>query len=181
MIYIVKGRQRRGKTTVAIGIAIEYVLHCGYKTSEIYSLVRLYKPNGEELQDYHFMTIREMRLFVLHMIEKDIRHVILLIDEIDRVFPHRFWNKLQQSEALLGLWQDEKLFIIIIGTAHVGKAIDKTIRESMQMEIIAEIDKPRQVINLGVIDILNKRVFAGVMGNVSLVQKCFNTRQPVKL
>jgi SpoVK/Ycf46/Vps4 family AAA+-type ATPase len=180
MITIVKGRQRKGKTTVAVAIALWLVMNAGYKTSEIYSVVRLFHPNGEELSDYHFMTIAQMRSFVREMIEKSYTHIILIIDEIDRVFPHRFWNRFEQTEALLGLWQDEKLFNWIIGTAHLGKSIDLLIRESMQIEIIAEIDKTNDLVNLVVMNALDLEIYPDVLYNARFVQKLFNSWQPVK-
>lgn len=180
MFYIIKSRQRKGKTTVAVAIC-EWLIKTGqYKPGEIYSLVRLTEPDGRELQGYHFMGIREMRDFVAHMIERGYKHVILLIDEIDRVFPHRFWNKMGQTEALLGLWQDEKLGYIIIGTCHVGKSIDKILRDCAQMIIIAKINYDRTVIALKLIDVLNKRLLKRRLVNVRHIQDLFNTWQPVK-
>lgn len=178
MIYIVKGRQRQYKTTTAVAIALWYHLR-GYALSEIYSTARLYHENGEELKDYHFLTINQMRQFVRDMVEKHYQHMIVIIDEIDRVFPHRFWNKSGQTEALLGLWQDEKLFHVIIGTMHVGKGIDLLLREAMQVEIFTKYDKVNHVVKLSIVDLLNRRVVKDQMINVSLVQKLFDTRQPV--
>lgn len=178
MIYIVKGRQRQYKTTTAVAIALWYHLH-GYALSEIYSTARLYHENGEELKDYHFLTIAEMRLFVRGMVEKHLQHLIVIIDEIDRVFPHRFWNRFEQTESLLGLWQDEKLFHILIGTMHVGKGMDLLLRESMQVEIFTKYDKVNHVVNLVIVDVLNRRVCKDKMLNIDLVQKLFDSRQPV--
>jgi hypothetical protein len=179
MIHIFKGKQRKGKTTVLVGTALWYVLNAGYDVSEIYSNIRLFHPNGEELKTYHFLTISQMRLFVREMVEKGYRHKIIIIDEIDRVFPHRFWNKFGQTEALLGLWQDEKLFNIILGTTHIGKGTDLLIRESMQIEVFTEIDKPRDIVNLVVIDSLNQEIFDDVMYNARFVQRLFNSWDPV--
>jgi hypothetical protein len=178
MIYICKGKQRQYKTTTAVAIALYYHLH-GYALSEIYSDIRLYHESGEELKDYHYLTIQQMREFVRNMVEKGYQHLIILIDEIDRVFPHRFWNRFGQTEALLGLWQDEKLFHIIIGTMHVGKGMDLLLRESMQIEVFTRFDKVNKVVKLVGIDTLNRRIFKDSMVNVALVQKLFNSWKAV--
>lgn len=180
MIYIIKGRQRQYKTTTMVAAALYYHTVVGYKVEEIYSNIRLYHENGEELAGYHYLTIREMRLFVREMVERGYTHKLIIIDEIDRVFPHRFWNKFQQTEALLGLWQDEKLFNIILGTTHVGKGIDLLLRESMQFEVFTKFDKIRRVVKLVVIDNLNHRLFKSTMPAVGLVHKLFNSWEPVK-
>jgi hypothetical protein len=180
MIYLVKGKQRRGKTTSAIAIALWYVMNGGYAVNEIYSNCRLYNSAGEELKTYHYLTNAQMRLFVRIMVEKAITHVIIIIDEIDRVFPHRFWNKFEQTESLIGLWQDEKLFNIIIGTAHAGKAVDALIRESLHFEVIANIDKRRKVIDLDVIDTGELETYVYELNHIELVQKLFDTRQPIR-
>lgn len=180
MIYIFKGRQRQYKTTTMCAAALYYHLYAGYKVEEICSNIRLYHENGEELTGYHYLSIKEMRLFVREMVERGYTHKLILIDEIDRVFPHRFWNKFQQTEALLGLWQDEKLFNIILGTTHIGKGIDLLLRESMQFEIFTKFDKVRRVVKLVVIDNLNQRLFRSTMPAVDLVQKLFNSWEPVR-
>jgi hypothetical protein len=178
MIYIFKGKQRQYKTTVMVAAALYYTQH-GYALSEIYSDIRLYHSDGEELKDYHYLTIPQMRIFVREMVEKGKRHIMLIIDEIDRVFPHRFWNRAGQTEALLGFWQDEKLFIIVLGTMHLGKGMDLLLRESMQVEIFTKHDRLNHVVKLVVVDTLNRRVFKSTMANIELVQKLFNSWDPV--
>jgi len=178
MIYIFKGKQRQYKTTTMVAAALWYHLR-GYALSEIYSNIRLYHPNGEELKSYHYKNIAEMRLFVREMVEKGFQHIIVIIDEIDRVFPHRFWNRFGQTEALLGLWQDEKLFIIVMGTMHIGKGMDLLLRESMQVEVFTKFDKVNKVVKLVGVDTLNRRIFKDKMINVALVQKLFDSWKAV--
>jgi len=179
MIILVKGRQRTGKTTVVIGIGLYLVLECGYSTSDIVSNIRLYHEDGTELKEYYYLTNKQMKLYVKIMVEKGLKHKIIIIDEIDRVFSHRFWSNKEQAEALLGLWQDEKLFNWIIGTAHLGRSVDNLIRESCQIEIIAEIDKPANVVDLTILNALDLNVYEDVMYNARLVQSLFKSWDPV--
>jgi hypothetical protein len=179
MIYIFKGKQRQYKTTAMIAAALWYHVRGGYALSEIYSNIRLFHPDGTELKDYHYLTIAEMRLFVRDMVGKGYRHIIIIIDEIDRVFPHRWWNKLGQSEALIGLWQDEKLFLVVLGTMHIGKGMDLLLRESMQIEAFTRLDKRTHTVKIVGIDTVNRRLFKSSMVDIDLVQKLFDSWKAV--
>lgn len=189
MIHIIKGRQRKGKTTLLVGKVLDLNIHgraqpgepvYKYPLSSIYSNLRLYRPDGSELPEYHYMKNKEIRQFVKTMVEDGLHHIIIIVDEIDRVFPHRFWNSKEQTEALLGLWQDEKLFVEFFGTAHIGKGIDLIIRESMQFEyIVLELNRKANRLYYKVINILDRRVYDGTMYNLKLVQSLFKTRLPI--
>lgn len=214
MIVIIKGRQRRYKTSVAVGTVLELVNNWGYETADIISNVHLFKPMNEglpipdkpvlwhpdilepeeisdlfrhcqrnrvtELEDYHYLRNKNMVQFIHVMVTKGVKHRIILIDEIDRVFPHRFWQDREQTETLLGLWQDEKLFNYIIGTAHLGLGIDKQIRESMQVEVITDIGIKGKTVNCTVMNALDMEIFQDTMSQVPLVQRLFYSWEPVK-
>lgn len=144
-------------------------------------LLRHCKRSGVvELQEYHYLRNKQMLQFFTAMVTKGLKHRIIFVDEIDRVFPHRFWQDREQTEALLGLWQDEKLFNYIIGTAHLGLGIDKTIRESMQIEIITEKGVKGKTANLTVLNALDMEIFDDSMENVEFVQRLFYSWEPVK-
>lgn len=180
MIAIVKGRQRIGKTTIAVGIAVVLVRDFGYSVTDIVSNLHLYKPDGRELSGYHYLNIKGMRAYVRSMVDKGLKHRIIIVDEIDRVFSHRFWQKTEQSESLLGLWQDEKLYNWIIGTAHIGKSVDVLIRECMQLEIIPYYrDTVNDCMRYHTINTLDRRISRGTMHNMKLIQSLFDTREPV--
>jgi hypothetical protein len=57
------------------------------------------------------------------------------------VFPARFWSNKEQSEALIGLWQNEKLGNVIIYTAHMSSGADKIIRDATQLLHICSYNK----------------------------------------
>lgn len=187
MIYIIKGRQRKGKTTVAVGLCLHLVTrgfgfgddYRQYDVSDIVSNFRLYKPDGSELETYHYVTSKQMRLFMRKMVEQGISNKIILIDEIDRVFSHRFWQKNEQSETLLGLWQDEKLQNIVIGTCHVGRSIDLLIRQCMHALFMVKQDKVRQTIRIININVADRQISTWLMRNVRTIQTLFKTREPV--
>jgi Cdc6-like AAA superfamily ATPase len=134
-----------------------------------------------ELENYHYLRNSMMVKFISRMVNKGLKHRIILIDEIDRVFPHRFWQDKVQTEALLGLWQDEKLFNWIIGTAHLGLGIDKQIRESCQIEIISECGIKGKTVDLTVFNALDMDIFGETLENIPLVQRIFYSWEAVKV
>lgn len=180
MMGLIKGRQRIGKTTWLVGIALWLCWFGGYSPKEIVSNFHLYNEDGSKLIGYHYLDNHAMRQFVGEMINRKARHLIVLIDEIDRVFSHRNWSNKEQLESLIGLWQDEKAFLQIWGTAHIGLSVDSLIREISQVEImVVKKDIQADCLHGIVINQLNKQVFRQEMHRMSLVQKCFDTRELV--
>ena len=180
MVGLIKGRQRIGKTTWLTGIALHLCWNGGYQPSEIVSNYHLFNDDGTPLDGYHYLTNRMMRSFLNRMIDKGYRHLIILIDEIDRVFSHRLWHNPEQIAALTGLWQDEKLFHNVWGTAHIGLSVDSLIREISQVEIIVQKkDVINDCLHGVVINNLNKEIFEQTMHKLSLVQKCFDSWEAV--
>lgn len=182
MILIIKGRQRSYKTTLAVGWIVHLVRDMGYKLTDIVANCHLYKEDGTELQGYQYKTIRGIREYVREMVDKGIEKKIIFIDEIDRVFSHRFWQRVEQAEALTGLWQDEKLGVYVIGTAHVGKSIDIIIRDCMQLQMMPTYpDIKKDILHYALINILNRSVNANcIMHNLARTQKLFNTHEPIR-
>lgn len=181
MVGLIKGRQRIGKTTWQTAIGLWLCWYGGYTSDEIVANYHLYNEDGSELAGYHYLNNKQMKYFISQMIKRDVRHMIILIDEIDRVFSHRSWHDAEQLDALVGLWQDEKLFFQVWGTAHLGLSVDSLIREIAQIEIIVQnknfaADKLSGI----VINSLDKEIFNQDMHQLKLVQKCFNSWEPVK-
>jgi len=98
------------------------------------------------------LSIPALRVWMKRMIDEGLTNRIILIDEIDRVFPARFWKDREQSEALIGLWQDVKLNNHVIYTAHIGVTVDVMIRSSTRIVVLPEYDKKSDTIELMVFD-----------------------------
>lgn len=109
MIYGIIAIQDRGKTLTGVAMATKFSLQ-GYA---IYSTVAL--PLIEHTQ----LTIEEMRSQLGSMVDSEKRHVVYFVDEINRIFAAREWAK--NTKFLTGLWQDEKLDVQLIYTAHTKK------------------------------------------------------------
>lgn len=128
-ILAIRGWQDKGKTALAIGVAKELVLWHGYDTTEVICNFALNWPG------VHCINNHQMRLYVKAMVSRGLKHKIIIIDEADRVFPARFWHDPEQTETLIGLWQDIKLFNWIIYTSHQGTSVDLLLRSVTQVEL----------------------------------------------
>lgn len=180
MVGLVKGRQRIGKSTWITGIALHLCWHGGYVPDEIIANYHLFNDDGSPLLGYHYLDNERMREFFRQVIRRKAKHLIILVDEIDRVFSHRSWHKAEQIDALTGLWQDEKMFYNVWGTSHLGLGVDALIREIAQVEIIVNEKNVVSDKLVGtVINSLNKEVFIQEMHHLAFVQKCFDSWEPI--
>ena len=180
MVGLVKGRQRIGKSTWITGLAWHLCMHGGYEPREIIANYHLFNEDGSPLDGYHYCNNQQIKQVVTQMVDRRARHLIILVDEIDRVFSHRTWHKPEQIDALVGLWQDEKMFYNVWGTAHLGLSVDSLIREIAQVEIIVQEKNVVADKLVGVvINSLNKEVFGQEMHHLSVVQKLFDSWEPI--
>lgn len=137
MIVGIRAFQDTGKTALAVGTIIELCLRHGYGFDEVVANIQLEFPVE---QKPHCINNQLMKLYIKEMVTKGLKHKIVLLDEADRLFPARFWQQKEQTEALIGLWQDYKLFNYIIYTAHEGTGIDIVLRSVTQIELVPNYD-----------------------------------------
>lgn len=137
MIIGIRAFQDTGKTALAIGTILELCLHHGYAFDEVVANISLNFPVDHQP---HCVNNQLMKLYIKEMVTKGLRHKVVLMDEADRLFPARFWQQKEQTEALIGLWQDYKLFNYIIYTAHEGTGIDIVLRSVTQVELVPDYD-----------------------------------------
>jgi len=156
MIIGIRGFQDTGKTALAL-IYIKTFLRIGalytngYRESDVVgNIIFKNMPQAFSINN------AEMRRYIRAMVEKGLEHKIVLIDEADRIFPARFWQRNEQTETLIGLWQDYKLFNIILYTAHEGTGVDIILREVTQVEVHPDYVGPE--------DAIYHRVYNGVKG-----------------
>ena len=130
MIVGIKAAQDMGKTSIMVRSCLYLLAYGGYRPEECYGNLFVNVPG------FNVMNNAGLSDFMRTMVSKRMRHKVILIDEADGVFPHRFWQDKEQSKALLGLWQDIKLFNWIFWTAHLGNAVDVLLRECTQVTVI---------------------------------------------
>ena len=161
MIIHYKGIQDCGKTALAVATIIRLLLKNGYDPSEVVANIHLKIPGT------HSVDNEVMRAFVLKMVSKGLRHRIVLVDEADRVFPARFWQQPEQTSALIGLWQDVKMFNYVLWTAHRGTGVDLMLRQTTQIGIKPSYSKYEDLIRYRVYNSIYERVFSQTCHDVS--------------
>jgi len=164
MIVGIRAFQDKGKTALAIGTILELCAHNGYAYDEIVANLHLKLPVENQP---HSLTNPQMRAYVRQMVTKGLKHKIVLLDEADRLFPARFWSQKEQTDALIGLWQDYKLFNYIIYTAHEGTSVDIVLRQVTQIELRPEYDDKNNCIPFTIYNAVDGFVDSDSLLNVS--------------
>lgn len=164
MIVGIRAFQDKGKTALAVGAILELCAHHGYSYDEVVANIKLKFPVQNPPSS---INNTQMRIFVRSMVSKGLKHKIVLLDECDRLFPARFWNKEGQTDALIGLWQDYKLFNYIIYTAHEGTSVDIVMRQVTQIELSPEYDEKNDCIYFDTINAIDGFLDDDCLLNVS--------------
>lgn len=120
MIIGIYGYADCGKTLLATAI-IKRMLAIRQFTEPV-SVISLPSTNARKL------SVEEMRRFVLRLVDDEIKHTIVFLDEVDKIFKARDWKDKDQIDAVTNFWQTFKLFDTIIYTAHRGRGTDITLR-----------------------------------------------------
>lgn len=162
MIYMIRGRQSKGKTALAVATVKELILFHGYNYSEVVANILLPNWPGS-----HSLSNHQMKAYVKSMVTKGLKHKIIILDEVDRLFPARMWHDADQTDALIGLWQDEKLFNHIITTSHIGTSTDIILMQCSQIELLPDYHKEWDSIEFTVINDLDGEVHQDGVDNVS--------------
>lgn len=164
MIIGIRAFQDQGKTALAIGIIQELCLRHGYAFNEVVGNLMFkfpVEPGPESVNN------AQMRQYIRNMVQKGLQHKIVLIDEADRVFPARFWQQSGQTEALIGLWQDYKLFNTVIWTGHAGTGVDLVLRQVTQIELIPKYNPATDSIPFEIYNAIDGVVDDDELQNVS--------------
>jgi len=116
VIVFITNIQNKGKTLTLVHTLAELLMNGGYSPKEVAGNLTI------RMRGYTKYKNEELRAYIEDMLKNEVRHKVVLIDEVDGVYPARFWNRGRQTEQLLGLWQDFKLFNWFIMTGHIGNA-----------------------------------------------------------
>lgn len=164
MIVNIKGWQDKGKSAFGVGFIREILrigafYTTGFRPNDVVANCKLIFPGAHSINNI------QMRKYIRAMIVRGLKHKIIFIDEADRVFPARFWHNQEQTDALIGLWQDYKLFNVIIMTCHLGSSVDVIIRESTQIEINVDYDEYEDTIYFIVYNAVDGLVYEDCIKN----------------
>lgn len=161
MISSIRQIQDKGKTALQVAFILRLLFSSqkwpdGYRPDDVIVNYALKIPGC------HCLNNQQMREYIKKTVTTGIKHKIIGITEADRVFPARFWHDKEQSETLLGFWQDVKLFNQVFWDSHVGTSVDVLLRETRQRAYIPDYDKLRDCINYTMIDGYTHKVYKGL-------------------
>lgn len=186
MIIGISGWQRSFKTGLGAILATyeldKYEIKQGYGNL---TLTKLPYP-------YMKLTSRELITRLFQAFNKGEKHLMFFIDEAHRILNPRAWKDWDKEDtfSLAGIYQDDKLFTVIIYTFHRGYedepllGVDKMVRGSTGVSI--EIDTHERDIlqNDCIVYTIKNRAeglpsFQGCVEKVSQYFDLFLTREPV--
>jgi len=139
---------------------LEHLTWDGYRPDEVYCNF------GLKIPGVHCLNNKAMVAFITDTVKRGLKHKIINITEADRVFPARYWQNREQTDALIGLWQDEKLFNLVYYDAHGGTGVDVTLRNVRQIAWIPKYNKAKDLIKVRVINGLYNREYNLIIPDV---------------
>jgi hypothetical protein len=164
----IRGIQNSGKGILQVKFVNRLIWRYGYDWAEVYSnfhwwvkkpifvingVVKHGSPppgariirEGIPIPGYHYLDNEHMRKWVRKVYRKSrglIRHIIIVIDEIDQVYSHlESMIDAEAREDLLTLFQDKKLEIFFIYTKHQGLGVNKIIRSATEISMKPYFDR----------------------------------------
>jgi hypothetical protein len=173
VIYDIVSTQDQGKTLSAVALLKRFISLGLYQPDEVYSNIHLRLPGC------HIGTSEEIGECMVKMVTERWYHKIFFLDEIDRMFPARWWSDKQKTGRLLGLWQDVKLFHRFISTRHAGTSVDKMFRDAAQFVWVPKYQPELRRVELTVINSLDIRVARMVIDDVDKLFPLYDRWEPV--
>lgn len=169
-----KGQTGCGKTLLMMRHVLYYLGH-GYQPDEVWSTVEMLIPG------VHFLRVAEVIPFLRRMIDADMKHLVVVLDEAERYFPERgYWDK-EQSKAVETFWQERKLYLKFLWSAHKGRAVDKILRDSTHIEIIPRYEPEQDAIIAGVLHLDDEEIeYPVIYDHVSRVFPWYNSWATVR-
>jgi len=161
MISSIRQIQDKGKTALQVAFILRLLIN-GQNWSDGYRPDDVVVNYGLKIPGCHCLNNDQMRAYIKKTVKQGIRHKIIGITEADRVFPARFWQDKEQSETLLGFWQDVKLFNQVFWDSHIGTSVDVLLRDTRQRAYIPDYDKFHDLIKYTMIDGYSMKIYKGL-------------------
>lgn len=150
MIIRIAHSQRKGGTTAVIGIGL-WLMAYGWPEQGI----RPYLPQNVAsnqtvyIEGVRRFTNEQIKHMLSVMVHSHLTDRMFLLAEADRLFPPRKWHDPKQTDALIGVQQDEKMGNSIIYDCHL-RGVDVLLDEATQIEMIPEYRPELNCIDLEV-------------------------------
>lgn len=170
-----RGLQDDGKTLGMVVMTIRLIKCMGYLGEEIIGNLHLNIPGTRYKDNEH---IKKWIRKVYRESRGEIKHQIILVDEIDGIYSHLDASK-ETREDLLGLWQDMKLQNFLIYTKHVGKGVNKLVRNATEISIRPSFDRERDTLYLDMINGFIQREYTLPVHPASYYFQFYSRDEPV--
>ena len=172
IVKFVQG-QRKGKTALIVGSILWLMGYGGYRPSECCGNFNIF------VDGYRKFTNAQMLALLKVMVQKHVRHRVVGLTEADRLFPPRNWHNKEQTNALIGLWQDEKLDNWFLYDTHWGD-VDILLREATQIIVVPEYHPELDSIWVEIISKIDRipSISAEVTGVSRRIFPWYDTKEP---
>lgn len=158
MIARVVGVQGCGKNVCMSVMADFWVRNC----PEVYSYDRIYSNYTLAYPGSHYLKNRDMKAQLRRMFAKPEDggematgkwdNIIVLIDEIDGLYPQWGHGDAEARKDLSGAYQDEKMHVQMYCTTHKPNNFNKILRDASEVICLPELDKYKDILNVKFID-----------------------------
>lgn len=166
--------QRKGKTAAMVACMLWLMGYGGYAPSDCCGNQTIHINGYTKFSN-------EQILFVMkNMIKEHVKGKVVMIAEADRAFPPRFWQDKKQTNALIGLWQDEKCGNWFLYDCHFG-GVDVLLERATQIYIVPEYIPYLDTIYVEIISKINliPHMSAQIENVSERVFPFFDTHEPV--
>lgn len=173
MIFDICNTQDKGKSLLGVVDLSRCIAGSYYHPDEVYSNMVISLPGS------HIGTSEEIGECMVDMIKKKWLHKFFFVDEIDRLFPARWWNDKEQAHKLMGLLQDIKSFHRFVATRHPARSVDKIFRDAAQFVLVPNYRKESNCLDFAVINSLDLRRKYLTVPNVSRYFERYKRWEPI--
>lgn len=161
MIVGAKGFPGEGKTAALLLTMLELWRRGWYTPADTIGNVTV---NAE---GYTKLSNDELKQYILWLIKGEQRHKIIIADEADKIWPGRSFKDREQSEALVNLWQDQKMQLWFLYSAHKGKGVDAILRAETNILLLPRYDKASDTMDVRVLNGMRMQKFTRRVDRVS--------------
>lgn len=126
MVVGIFGEKRTGKGIVGVGLLIWLLMRGGYSPFEACGNSTLL------IEGYTKFKNAQMRELLTRVVSEHVRGKVFYVAEADRAFPPRYWHRPEQTDALIGLQQEQKQSDWMIYDSHFH-GVDVLLEDATQI------------------------------------------------
>lgn len=184
-IHRLVGIQGSGKGLTMVAMAAYYVENFGgiYQYTDIYANFHLIYPGS------HYLTNKDMKAHIRkvfatpenggRMITQEYDNTIILVDEIDGIYPQWGYGDKEARIDLSGAYQDEKMHIQMFCTTHKADNFNKIIRDACEIITLPYLDKSSDTLYVTHLDDRYRNIGEQEFHPASVLYDCYDREERV--